>query len=78
MSDSVQVSTRGSEVRATSRLGGVQLTIDVTVQCTPKDLDDLGHKLRKVIQDFNEPREPQKKPEATAPSAPAATESAER
>jgi hypothetical protein len=75
MSDSVQVSTHGSEIRATTRLGGVQLTIDVTVQCTPKDLDDLGHKLRKVILDFNEPHEPQKKSEATTP--PATTEGAE-
>jgi hypothetical protein len=77
MSDSVQLSMHGSEMRATTRLGGVQITIDVTVQCTPKDLDDLGHKLRKVIQDFNEPRDPQKKPAATAPPAPAATEGAE-
>jgi hypothetical protein len=51
-------STHGSELRATTRLGGIELTIEVKVQCTPKDLDDLGHKLRKVIQDFNEPRAP--------------------
>ncbi len=76
ISESALVSTHGSEMRATSRLGGVQLTIDVTVQCTPKDLDDLGHKLRKVIQDFNEPREPQKKSEATTPAVPSATEGA--
>jgi len=44
----------------------------VTVQCTPKDLDDLGHKLRKVLQDFNEPPKPEKKTEATAPPVPAA------
>lgn len=57
--DPDQPSTRG--LRATSRsLGGVQLTIDVTVQCTPADLNDLGHKLRKVIHDFNEAQEPQK------------------
>jgi hypothetical protein len=77
MSDGVQVLAHGSEIRATTRLGGVELRIDVTVQCTPKDLDDLGHKLRKVIQDFNEPAGPPKKPEATAPPGPATTESAE-
>jgi hypothetical protein len=73
MPDSVQTSVQGSYVRAT-RLGGVQLNIDVTVQCTPKDLDDLGHKLRKVLQDFNEPA---KKPDTPAPPAPAANEAAE-
>ncbi len=73
MSDTVQSSTQGSMLLAT-RIGGVQLNIDVTVQCTPKDLDDLGHKLRKVLQDFNEPG---KKPEAPAPPAPAANGGAE-
>jgi hypothetical protein len=77
MADSVQILTHGSEMRATARLGGVQLAINVTVQCTPKDLDDLGHKLRKVIQDFNEPREPQKKTETPTPPAPGAIEDAE-
>jgi hypothetical protein len=75
--DDVQFSGHGSGMVATAHLGGVQLTIDVTVQCTPKDLDDLGHKLRKVIQDFNEAPEPQKKTEAPAPVTPAASESAE-
>jgi hypothetical protein len=57
-------------MKTSTRLGGVQLNIDVTVQCTPADLEDLGHKLRKVLKDFNEP-EP--KPESPAPdSAPAA------
>jgi hypothetical protein len=36
-------------------------------QCTPADLDDLGHKLRIVLKDFNEP-EP--KPEAPTPAVP--------
>ncbi len=70
MSDSVQTSLQGSLARST-RLGGVQLNIDVTVQCTPADLDDLGHKLRKVLQDFNQPPEAEKKPEAP-PAPPAA------
>jgi hypothetical protein len=69
MSDSAQASMHGPEIRATARLGGIQLTIDVTVQCTPKDLDDLGHKLRKVIQDFTEPNGPRGKPGATQPPA---------
>jgi hypothetical protein len=68
----------GSFTHAT-RLGGVQLNIDVTVQCTPSDLEGLGHKLRKVLQDFNQPPEPEKKPEVTttAPPAPAENEVAE-
>ncbi len=33
--------------------GNVQLNIEVRIQCTPKDLDDLGQKLRKVLEDFN-------------------------
>ena len=41
--------------RASTRLGGVQLNIDVRVQCTPADLDELGSKLRKLMKDFNEP-----------------------
>jgi hypothetical protein len=67
MSDSAQTSLQGSHGRA-PRLGGVQLNIDVTVQCTPKDLDDLGHKLRKVLQDFNEPEQKQEAPTPPAPS----------
>jgi hypothetical protein len=41
-------------------MGGVRVTIEVNVQCTPKDLDDLGPKLRKVIQDFHDAGDPQK------------------
>jgi len=56
--------------RASTRLGGVQLNIDVTVQCTPADLEDLGHKLRKVLKDFNEPEARQEAaPEAVAPQS---------
>lgn len=66
-SESAQVSVQGSYPRAS--LGGVQLNIDVTVQCTPQDLEGLGHKLRKVLRDFNEP---EKKPDALAPPAPPA------
>jgi hypothetical protein len=72
-SDSAQPHTQGPEMRMAARVGGVQVTIDVQVQCTPKDLDDLGQKLRKVIQDFNEAREPLKKPDG-APTPPVATE----
>ena len=50
-----------AQVTPATRLGGVHLNIDVTIQCTPADLDNLGHKLRKVLRDFNEP---EKKPEA--------------
>lgn len=55
--DMGEISSQGLEVRSTSRHGGVQLSIDVTIQCTPDDLDTLGSKLRKVIRDFNEPDE---------------------
>ena len=72
MEDTVQL-----QVSPATRLGGVQLNIDVTVQCTPKDLDDLGHKLRKVLQDFNQPPKPEKKTEATAHPVPAANEGAQ-
>jgi len=72
MSDSAQASVRSSIVPMVARFGGVQLTIDVRVQCTPKDLDELGQKLRKVIRDFNESPEPEKKQ-----SPPAATEGTE-
>lgn len=41
-------------LRAEGRpIGSVQLNIEVRIQCTPKDLDDLGQKLRKVLEDFN-------------------------
>lgn len=57
---------QGSMLMGTRISSGVQLNIDVTVQCTPNDLETLGHKLRKVLRDFNEP-EP--KPETSAPAA---------
>jgi len=72
MGDAVQL-----QLPPASRFGGVQLNIDVTVQCTPKDLDDLGHKLRKVLQDFNQPLKPEKKTEAAAPPVPASDEGAQ-
>jgi hypothetical protein len=67
-----QPSGQGSYARGT-RFGGVQLNIDVTLQCTPKDLDDLGHKLRKVLQDFNEP---EKKADTPVPASPVVKEGA--
>jgi hypothetical protein len=70
-SDSVQL-----QVTPAVRFGGVQLTIDVRVQCTPNDLDGLGQKLRKVIDEFNRSTESQNRPEATAPPAPAGNEEA--
>lgn len=33
--------------------GSVQLNIEVRIQCTPNELDGLGQKLRKVLEDFN-------------------------
>jgi hypothetical protein len=46
--------------------GGVQLNIEVRIQCTPADLDGLGQKLRKVLDDFN------RQEAKTEPAAPAA------
>ncbi len=41
---------------------GVQLRIDVKIQCTPQELDGLGEKLRQVVEDFNrkEPKQSEK------------------
>jgi hypothetical protein len=49
----------------------VQLNIDVTVQCTPADLEDLGRKLRKVLKDFNEPEAKAEAPPQSTPAPPA-------
>jgi hypothetical protein len=38
--------------------GGVSLSIEVRVQCTPAELDGLGHKLRRVLTDFSQHDEP--------------------
>jgi hypothetical protein len=64
--DSGETYVQGSFARA-SRIGGVRLNIDVTVQCTPNDLDDLGRKLRKVLQDFNEPEKRTESPTSPPP-----------
>jgi hypothetical protein len=38
---------------ATDRIAGeVHLNIEVRIQCTPQDLDGLGEKLKKVLEDF--------------------------
>jgi|SRR5581483_8247687 len=71
---------QGSFARST-RIGAVQLNIDVTVQCTPNDLDELGHKLRKLLKDFNEPEPkpeiPAREPGPAAPTNAAANEAAQ-
>jgi hypothetical protein len=36
---------------------GVNLSIEVRIQCTPAELDGLGQKLRQVLKDFNQPDE---------------------
>jgi hypothetical protein len=73
MSDSAPTFPENAHAHlATSgRVGGVQLNIDVRVQCTPADLEGLGRKLRKVLKDFNEP-EPKAEPSATMPAPGAA------
>lgn len=72
MSISDNSSVQGSFIRS-SRIGGVQLNIDVTVQCTPADLDELGHKLRKLLKDFNEPEPNPDVEPAVTPATPPAT-----
>ena len=67
--ETVHFATHGSFASST-RLGGVQLNIDVTVQCTPADLEDLGHKLRKVLKDFNEPEPKVETPPQPPPAPP--------
>lgn len=64
MSESVQVSHQGVPTKGLGRVD-VQLRIEITVQCAPNDLDSLGAKLRKVIQDLGDSTELQKKPDAT-------------
>lgn len=56
--DFTHAAGRAFEVRAAAYRGGVNLNIDVRVQCTPGDLEGLGSKLRKVIDDFNAPPGP--------------------
>lgn len=43
---------------------GVQLRIDVKIQCTPQELDGLGEKLRRVVEDFNR-QEPKQTEQST-------------
>ena len=62
LSDEWTIQSSGHGLQRSTRLGGVQLTIEVTVKCTPQDLDGLGSKLRKVIREFNEPEIEQKHP----------------
>jgi hypothetical protein len=48
---------------------GVNLSIEVRIQCTPADLDGLGQKLRQVLKDFSQPDEP-----PPAPATPSTSE----
>jgi hypothetical protein len=67
--ESLSISPTGEISRRVSprsaRLGSVHLNIEVRVQCTPADLDNLGAKLQKVLQDFYE--EPTSHAAASAP-----------
>ena len=54
--------SHASDLIGITHFAGVQLTIDVRVQCTPADLDALGQKLRKVIRDLKEPEKGQEDP----------------
>jgi hypothetical protein len=55
LADSMTASVQPTPPDNTARSGGVQLSIQVRVQCTPQDLDGLGEKLRNVLRDFNQP-----------------------
>jgi hypothetical protein len=67
-----EITVMGSTLRTSRISGGVQLNIDVRVQCTPADLDTLGHKLRKVLKDFNEPEPTPQGAPTQAPQSPPA------
>jgi len=71
--ESLSISPTGEISRRVSprsaRLGSVHLNIEVRVQCTPADLDNLGAKLQKVLQDFYEEPTSQT-PTSAAPASP--------
>ena len=59
LGDSMHQDVAPSNVIVPARApSGVSLSIEVRVQCTPADLDSLGHKLRQVLKDFNKQDEP--------------------
>jgi hypothetical protein len=65
-----------------ARLGSMHLNIEVRVQCTPADLDHLGAKLQKVLQDFygdqaSETSTPAAPPGSSPPVSGAANENTE-
>lgn len=49
-----RISERGVRIVHHAADTGIAISIEVTVQCQPDDLDTLGAKLRKVIRDFEE------------------------
>ena len=55
---------------------GVNLNIEVRIQCTPADLDRLGQKLRQVLRDFNQPDEAQAETKKEETNPPGTKESA--
>ena len=67
LSTSGKLEATTSDLRAATGVGSVQLTIAVRVDCTAKDLDDLGDKLRKLVRDLNEPPSAQNKPSTPSP-----------
>jgi hypothetical protein len=72
--ESLSISPTGEISRRISprsaRLGSVHLNIEVRVQCTPGDLDNLGAKLQKVLQDFYDEPTPQPPNFAAPPASP--------
>jgi hypothetical protein len=72
--ESLSISPTGEISRRISprsaRLGSVHLNIEVRVQCTPADLDNLGTKLQKVLQDFYDEPTAQTSASAAPPASP--------
>lgn len=64
LSEEVETAVRASR---STPAGGVQINIEVSIQCTPADLDELGKKLRKVIADFQADPRSEQQPAASSP-----------
>jgi hypothetical protein len=71
ISDSSPLSENVEAAAARStQTAGVQINIEVSVRCAPADLDELGKKLRKLIEDFKTDPKSEKQAEAPGPPNP--------
>ncbi len=51
--DSPEPAATQSVVRTIEATSPFSISIKIEVQCSPQELDDLGNKLRKVVDDFS-------------------------